>query len=223
MNSERKNKSKNFRSHLVQISLQTSVLLFFIILLGEIAHSAWPFISKEPINIESLIKDYQISEKESNYNDQMFERIRGALGANGKNNFVIRMAFMRMSYFKAVKENDLDSIKRISNEAESLLKGNHPLFRQEIQDQKVRMFLEQLKGARYNEIRSTSWTALAIIVAIIAVLGGALGLYLGPYGCIGGAILGVVGAIILYYNIFITLWNNTSIEYFMAIPTVPML
>ena len=125
---------------------------------------------------------------------------------------------MRLRYYKAVKDEDQSEIQEVSNEAESLLKGDHPLFRQQIQEKEVKDFLLALNKARYNEKHGTSWLFLIITVSICGVIGALLRIpiYFGvPIGLIAG--IALYFGFLMHYNFF-----YKTVITFSTLPPVPL-
>jgi len=188
----------------------------------------WPFGKDNDYNEEEIIQEYIQFQKKSDFSDEMLKTIKKALKGKGKINFILRMAYMRLSYYKAVQDRDQTSIQKVSNEAESLLKGDHPLFRQHIREKKVRDFLLALKDARYNEKRSTNWLAFIIICVVCTAIGAiALGFLAGKIigagiSAIAGAIIGIVGGISLYRMWGINFFYKVAVD-FSDLPPVPFL
>jgi len=183
----------------------------------------WPFGKDNDYNEEEIIQEYIQFQKKSNFSDEMLKTIKKAVKGKSKKNFTLRMAYMRLRYYEAVQDRDQSSIQEVSNEAESLLKGDHPLFRQHIREKKVRDFLSALKDARYNEKRSTNWLAAIIICVVSTVICAiALGFLFKGIGAIVGAIIGIVVGISLYSMWGIDIFYKVAVE-FSDLPPVPFL
>jgi hypothetical protein len=183
----------------------------------------WPFGKESKGKLEQAIAEYKDFEEDHNYSSGMLRKIEDTVKGDGKKSLTLRMAYMRLRYYHAVQNEDQKAIQEVSNEAESLLKGDHPLFRQQVRKTKVRGFLTSLKDARYNEKRSYSWKAF-----IIAVFAGAVILFI--IGLLSGGMeailaLPIVGAIIggaLYHFLLIRIFYNKTIVY-LDIPSVPII
>jgi hypothetical protein len=203
--------------------ITVGVLIVFIL----ISHVSlglcwWPFGEKNGNKLDKIISEYKDFEEDSNYTESMFRKIEGSVKSDGKKSLTMRMAYMRLRYYKAIRNKDQISITKVSNEAESLLKGDHPLFRQQVRKTDVRNFLNSLKKARYNEKRSYSWTAFFITVVAITILFFIIGLFSGEVA--GGIASSVIGAILgglLYHFLLIGMFYTKTIIY-MDIPSVPI-
>ena len=184
----------------------------------------WPFGKDNDYNEEEIIQEYIQFEKKSNFSDEMLKTIKKAVKGKGKKNFTLRMAYMRLRYYEAVQDKDQSSVKEVSNEAESLLKGDHPLFRQHIREKKVQDFLLALKDARYNEKRSKNWNALAIFVNVFMFIGAiAFAIKEGLKGAIGGGVVGIVVGLALFFLCsWFGLFYKVAVD-FSDLPIVPFL
>ena len=182
----------------------------------------WPFGKDNDYNEEEIIQEYIQFQKKSNFSDEMLKTIKKAVKGKGKKNFTLRMAYMRLRYYKAIQDKDQSSIQEVSNEAESLLKGDHPLFRQHIREKKVRDFLLALKDARYNEKRSTNWNALAIFMCVFGFIGAIAGIIkAGLKGAIGGGVVGIVVGLALFFLLRVLhLFYKVTVDY-SNLPLVP--
>jgi hypothetical protein len=186
----------------------------------------WPFGDKnQDKKINELINEYKKFEKSSNYNQEMLAKIEQVVKGEGKKNMTLRMAYMRLRYYKATYNNDQTTIQKVSNEAESLLKGDHPLFREHVRQNGVENFLIQLKKARYNEKRTTNWIAVMVTCAVcmissIVVIRKKISksILFTLLGLVGGLI---EGALIYKYIVF-EFWYSTDIVY-SNIPSVPLI
>lgn len=182
----------------------------------------WPFGGDNEANIEEIIQEYKQFEKSHDYSDNMLNKIKKGVKGKGKKNLTLRMAYMRLRYYRAKEDHDQSTIQEVSNEAESLLQGDHPLFRQQIRENEVKGFLMALKEARYNEKHTTSWKALIITcIVLILVFGIVLGSFSGePGGFLLGAGLGLILGFPAYNLIGIKFFYKITIVY-CGLPPVP--
>jgi hypothetical protein len=199
-------------------------ILFVFILISHVALGFcwWPFGKENGNKLDKIISEYKDFEEDSNYTENMFRKIENSVKGEGKKSLTMRMAYMRLRYYKAVQNKDQISITEVSNEAESLLKGDHPLFRQQVRKTDVRKFLNSLKEARYNEKRSYSWTAFVITVVVSTILLLIVGLYFGgAAGGIAGSVFGAILGGLLYHKLLIGIFYTKTIVY-TDIPLVPI-
>ena len=185
----------------------------------------WPFGKENSNKLDKIISEYKDFEEDSDYTEKMFRKIEDSVKGDGKKSLTMRMAYMRLRYYKAVQNEDHISITEVSNEAESLLKGDHPLFRQQVRKTDVSNFLNSLKEARYNEERSYSWTAFLITVCVGAILVFILGLFSGGANgveaVIGFPVIGAILGGLLYHFLLIKMFYTKTIVY-MDLPSVPI-
>jgi len=208
--------------------------VFQLILLIAIPNNGiciWPFggdDNEKIAKVEEMIKEYKKFEKKGSYSDEMFKKVRKIVKGDGRKNLTLRMAYMRLRYYKATEERDQDDIQEVSNEAESLFKDDYPLFRQQIGEKEVNKFLSALKDARYNEKKRTSWWAL-LITCVVSIL-----LCMIAFGAIfggmdkGGEVIpiiiivaGLILGLLAYYFMVDKIFYTTTIEY-STIPLVPI-
>jgi hypothetical protein len=183
----------------------------------------WPFGKENESKLDKIISEYKDFEEDQNYTESMLRKIESAVRGDGKKSLTMRMAYMRLKYYKAVENQDQKTISEVSNEAESLLKGDHPLFRQAVRKADVRNFLHSLKEARYNEERSYSWPVFLITVLAGTILFFIIGLRSGDAA--GLLAMPVIGAIIgglLYHFLLIGMFYTKTIVY-LDIPSVPLI
>lgn len=198
------------------------LIVFILISHVSLGFCWWPFGKENGNKLDKIISEYKDFEEDDNYTESMFRKIEGCVKGEGKKSLTMRMAYMRMRYYKAVQNKDQISITEVSNEAESLLKGDHPLFRQQVRKTDVRNFLNSLKEARYNEEHSYSWSAFLITVVVCTIILFFVGAYFGEAA--GGIAMSVIGAIsggFLYHNLLISFFYTKTIVY-MDILSVPI-
>lgn len=201
------------------------IFLLFIIILICFPYNGsclWPFNKDNDHNKKEIIQEYKQFEKKNDFSDEMLKKIKKALKGKGNENLTLRMAYMRLRYYEAVQNKDQSTIQEVSNEAESLLKGDHPLFRQDIREKKVRNFLSALKDARYNEKRSKNWIAIILYVIIFIIGGVFMGRGEGIATWIIGGVFGLIVAITLYKWVLAHLFYKVTVE-FPNLPPVPLL
>jgi hypothetical protein len=189
----------------------------------------WPFGKESKDQLEQTIAEYKDFEEDHNYSSGMLRKIEDTVKGDGKKSLTLRMAYMRLRYYQAVQNEDQKAIQEVSNEAESLLKGDHPLFRQDVRKTEVREFLAALKEARCNEERSYSWTAFIVTCLIAAILALFLSFPVAVLAGEGGAaaffvlpVLGLIAGGVLYHFVIIRIWYTKTIVY-LDIPSVPMI
>jgi hypothetical protein len=200
------------------------ILILFLLISNAVPGLCWwPFQKEGKDKLEQVIAEYKDFEEDHNYSEKMLRRIEGTVKGDGKKNLTLRMAYMRLRYYRAKENEDHKAIQEVSNEAESLLKGDHPLFRQNVRKIEVREFLNSLKEARYNEERSYSWTAFFVTCIIAAITFFIAGLMGGGIG--GGTVSSVIGLIaggFLYHFLVIYIWHIKTVNY-LDIPLVPII
>ena len=208
--------------------MEKRIIIVILILIVSVSNAAtglcwWPFGKENKSELDKIISEYKDFEEDQNYTENMLKKIESALKGDGKKSLTVRMAYMRLKYYKAVQNKDQKTIRDVSNEAESLLKGDHPLFRQDVRKTNVRNFLNSLKEARYNEVHSYSWKAFILTIAIGAIIIFILSLFSGE----GGAIIvsPFIGAIIggLLYHFVLNKIFYTKIIIYLDIPIVPLI
>lgn len=208
------------------MKLYCKIFLLFMMILICFPYNGsclWPLSKNNDYDEKEIIQEYSQFEKKNDFSDEMLKTIKKAVKGKGKNNLTLRMAYMRLRYYEAVQNKDQSSIQEVSNEAESLLKGDHPFFRQDIRERKVRNFLSALKDARYNEKRSTNWNSLILFVIIfttMGIIGGAV--ILKGIGAIIGAALGMLAGIGLYFGFGVNIFYKITVDY-SNLPPVPFL